>query len=307
MFKMEYEDPMGALRSGSVPGGPGGSGPDGSDASYNVEILLDASGSMANVIGSKTRMELAKEAIRSFASSLPAEANAGLRVYGHKGTGSKADKAMSCASNELVYPIQPYEESQLAESLNQFNPAGWTPLAGAIGQAQKDLEPYKGEHDENVIFVVSDGMETCGGDPVQSAAALKASGISPIVHIIGFDVASKEEQQLQDVAEAAGGTYTNARNHEQLKAEFDWSLEDAKKWQDWWLEEKNNLVMDKFGERSDINKIEINWKVQNRSESHKMQHALLTLQTQGKINSPQQKQDHRHAQRILLGNGRPYS
>ena len=92
---------------------------------YNVEIILDASGSMANVIGDKTMMELAKEAIRDFAAALPEEANVGLRVYGHKGSNADADKKVSCESSELVYDIQPYDEDKLKEALiNLSVPAG---------------------------------------------------------------------------------------------------------------------------------------------------------------------------------------
>ena len=42
--------------------------------------------------------------------NLPKEANVGLRVYGHKGSGSSADKGMSCSSSDLLYPLQPYEK-----------------------------------------------------------------------------------------------------------------------------------------------------------------------------------------------------
>lgn len=283
LFKVEYEDPLSLLQSTAVPQGPNDTEGAEQKASYNVVILLDASGSMGNIIGSKTRMQLAKDAIRNFASSLPSEANVGLRVYGHKGTGTQADKAMSCESNELIYPIKSYDKNELSASLEQVHPAGWTPLAGAIEQAQHDLEQYTGADDENVVFVVSDGIETCGGDPVKSASALKESGISSIVHIIGFDVKSKEEQQLQDVAKAAGGTYTNARNHEQLKAEFDRTLKNAKEWLDWWLNEKNTLVTDKVAERGDIVTHTHNWKARNRDESSKIQQVLQELQKQKKI------------------------
>ena len=85
---------------------------------YNVEIILDASGSMANVIDGKTRMELAKEAIRDFVSQVPEEANVSLRVYGHTGTGDEADKAASCAAIEEVYERGPYDSGKFEEALN---------------------------------------------------------------------------------------------------------------------------------------------------------------------------------------------
>ncbi|MEK5037264.1 vWA domain-containing protein [Sporosarcina sp. FSL K6-3457] len=288
LFKMEYEDPMTLLSSNGITSGPDGEGDTQPEkASYNVIIALDASGSMANKIGSKTRMDLAKEAIEGFVSKLPKEANVGLRVYGHKGTGTSADKALSCAANELVYPIQPYSETELKNALNDFNPAGWTPLAGAIEAAQKDLQPYQGENNQNVIYVVSDGVETCGGDPVKAAALLKDENISPVVHIIGFDVASKEQQQLKDVAEAAGGTYTNAKDHKQLQSEFDKALQNSKEWFNWWTAERGKLVSDKFEERDRVVQHNQSWKAMNRSESYKIQDVLFELSYREKISSGQ--------------------
>ncbi|UFJ39256.1 VWA domain-containing protein [Brevibacillus humidisoli] len=78
--------------SQSMPDGSGAVPAELQKETYNVEIVLDASGSMANKMDGKTRMELAKGAIADYLSSLPKEANVGLRVYGHKGTGSDAEK-----------------------------------------------------------------------------------------------------------------------------------------------------------------------------------------------------------------------
>ena len=77
----------------------------------NVLVILDASGSMGKDIGGQTQMAAAKKAILQFVEELPKEANVGLRVYGHKGTGSSTDKAMSCSSSDLLYPLKPYEKA----------------------------------------------------------------------------------------------------------------------------------------------------------------------------------------------------
>src|SRR5690606_29742313 len=79
---------------------------------YNIEVMLDSSGSMANVIGGKTMMELAKGAITDFLSNAPKDANVSLRVYGHKGTGSQEDKEMSCSSIEQLYGYEKYDEAK---------------------------------------------------------------------------------------------------------------------------------------------------------------------------------------------------
>ena len=200
---------------------------------YNVEIILDSSGSMGFYQGSKTRMELAKEAIANFAKNLPEEANVGLRVYGHEGTGSDEDKELSCSSNELVYDIQPYKENELTQAMEGFDPAGWTPLAGAIESAMDDLQEYDGETNTNIIYIVSDGIETCDGDPVEAATSLSKSAITPIVNVIGFDVDNESQKQLEDVAKAAEGTYTAVQNQEELMSEFTRTENVAGKWQMW--------------------------------------------------------------------------
>ena len=57
-------------------------------------------------------------------------------------------------------------------------------------------------------MLVSDGKETCQGDPVVAAKALAAKGIT--VHTVGFIVDTAARGQLQAIARATGGTYFDA-------------------------------------------------------------------------------------------------
>ena len=57
-------------------------------------------------------------------------------------------------------------------------------------------------------MLVSDGKETCQGDPVLAAKALAAKGIT--VHTVGFIVDTAARGQLQAIARATGGTYFDA-------------------------------------------------------------------------------------------------
>ncbi|MDY0393341.1 VWA domain-containing protein [Virgibacillus halophilus] len=138
-------------------------------AQVNVTILFDASGSMGAKIGGRTMMDTAKEAVNDFLSKLPEGVHVSLRAYGHKGTGSNADKAKSCKSSEEVYALSAYDKKKMKKALAKFSPAGWTPLAASIRDAGNDLKNETGNNVENIVYVVSDGVETCGGDPVQEA------------------------------------------------------------------------------------------------------------------------------------------
>lgn len=292
LFKKEYTDPKKVMKANTITE-PGQSEEDVQQTeTFNVEVILDSSGSMANLMGSKTRMELAKESINQFASSLPKEANISLRVYGHKGTGSDNDKGLSCSSNELIYPMQPYNQAGLNEVLSNLKPAGWTPLAQAITEAQKDLSQYKGEHNKNIIYVVSDGIETYGGDPVAAAKNLKDSGISPVVNIIGFDLAGKDQQQLQDVAKAVGGTYTNVQNQGQLQDEFNKTIEESAKWLKWSTEQSLGALNQSSGQIMDIYKIGNAWHANNAKEEYLIHFSLVNLQSKNKINSAQNNKIH---------------
>ena len=244
---------------------------------YNVEIILDASGSMANVAGGKTRMEAAKEAIKAFAESLPKEANVALRVYGHKGTGSESDKALSCGSSELVYGMQPYNAQKLQQSLDMFKPAGWTPIAHSIQEAQKDLAGRDGDKNTNIIYLVSDGIETCGGDPVEAARALAKSNISPIVNVIGFGTDGEGQRQLKEVAKAAGGRYVLIQNQKELQEEFDRAEEIAKKWYDWKVDAKYDAFSTELERALDITQFSMDWVRKSTDERYSIFSAISDL------------------------------
>ncbi|MFI8684538.1 VWA domain-containing protein [Rossellomorea sp. NPDC077527] len=200
---------------------------------YNVAILLDSSGSMGKMENGKTRMDLAKDAIQQFVQDLPEDANVSLRVYGHVGTGNDKDKNASCSKIEEVYPFGKYDEGKFTNALSQFKPAGWTPMAKAIDEVKADFQQYDGKQNTNIIYVVSDGVETCDGDPVKAAKSLADSNISPVLNIIGYQVDNEGLAQLKEMADATGGNYINARSHDDLVTEFKQTADMAKVWSQW--------------------------------------------------------------------------
>lgn len=250
----------------------------------NVEILLDASGSMANVIDGKSMMDIAKESIAEFAKNLPEEADIAVRVYGHEGSGSDADKSLSCKSNELVYDMGPYNEAELSNAMDKFKPAGWTPLAKAIEEAENDLSKLDGENNTNIIYLVSDGVETCDGDPVQAAKNLAGSDIQPIVNVIGFDVNADGQKQLKEGAKAAEGIYSNARNQSELNTELDRAKEIAEKWEAWKTDSLKQASDVKFKQLlSEIPLFEQDWMESNSFEKFNMRKPLLIIRDEGHI------------------------
>ncbi|GAE94465.1 D-amino acid dehydrogenase large subunit [Gracilibacillus boraciitolerans JCM 21714] len=90
---------------------------------YNIEVILDASGSMAAVHDGKTLMETAKESILDFMAQVPEEANVSLRVYGHVGSSADSDKEASCKAIEQVYDYASYDQEAFQQEMDKVQPA----------------------------------------------------------------------------------------------------------------------------------------------------------------------------------------
>ncbi|OAT84746.1 hypothetical protein A6P54_20990 [Bacillus sp. MKU004] len=193
----------------------------------NVAILIDSSGSMAAEVSGGQKMELAKVAVSKFAAGFPDDATISLRVYGHKGTGSDADKKLSCSSDELIYEPDTYNQSSFDKALTQFKPSGWTPLGSSLKSAYEDLKQKAGEDTENIVYVVSDGVETCDGNPVEEASKLADSDLKAVVNIIGFDVDDKGQEQLKAAAEAGNGKYFTVNSKVELENSLQELLDNA--------------------------------------------------------------------------------
>lgn len=172
-------------------------------------IVLDASGSMAGKVGNETKMQAAVSAVGRFLKSLPEESEVGLVVFGHEGSNDESGKTVSCQAVTTMVPPAAGKAGSVEDVLQQVQPTGWTPLARAITAAGAALRFDAGEG-EQVVFVVSDGDETCGGDPVAAARDVHESGARAIVNIIGLDLLPADRRELTKVAETGGGVYMDA-------------------------------------------------------------------------------------------------
>jgi len=183
----------------------------------NIAIHIDSSGSMNGQVSGGVKMDLAKNAVKKFAAGFPDETPITLRTYGHKGTGDDKDKQLSCSSTEVMYETNTYNEQNFSAALNKFKPSGWTPIAASIKAGYDDLKTKAAENTENILYVVSDGIETCDGDPVEEARKLANSDLKVKVNIIGFNVDDEGQRQLKAAAEAGNGVYYTVNSKVELE------------------------------------------------------------------------------------------
>jgi len=187
-------------------------------ATVNVELIFDSSGSMAQEIEpGLTRIEAAKNVLNDVIDAIPERegVNVGFRVYGHKGTNQEEDREESCQSSELVVPISGVDKDKLRDAVSRYEPVGWTPITLSLQRAAEDFSP-PGESEVNAIVLVTDGLETCGGDPCAAAQALAEGEVDVTTYVVGFGLTQEEQGTLQCIADAGGGLNLGAGSAEEL-------------------------------------------------------------------------------------------
>ena len=173
-------------------------------ADRSVLLILDASGSMnAKLSNGETRIAVAQRAIKGVAGFIPAQAQLSLRMYGAQSAASQKN----CQDTNLAVPFgaASVNGGAITTTVDAAKAQGYTPIAYSLGQAAND---FPADAKERVNVLVSDGKETCAGDPLVAAKALAGKGIT--VHTVGFVVDTAARGQLQAIARATGGTYFDA-------------------------------------------------------------------------------------------------
>lgn len=183
------------------------------ETGHSIALVLDASGSMNGKLKDGTvKISAAKTAVGSVVSKLPADARLSFRAYGHQSHRSKKD----CKDTQLLVDFAATGDASgpVAEKMKPLKAQGYTPISYVLELAAKDVA-REGAGQRSVVLV-SDGKETCAGDPCAVAQALAAADSKLVVHTIGFGVDAATKYQLQCIAKNARGKYFDASSADQL-------------------------------------------------------------------------------------------
>jgi Ca-activated chloride channel family protein len=177
------------------------------EATDRVIVILDASGSMWAQIDGKPKLEIARESLRAALQSIPGDEEIGFMAYGHREKGS-------CSDIELIVPPQAGSASAIIQAADSMKFLGKTPLTAAVKQA---AEALKYTEDKAKVILITDGLETCGGDPCALGKELEASGVDFTADVVGFGLTAEEGRQVACLAENTGGKYIQASDEAALK------------------------------------------------------------------------------------------
>jgi Ca-activated chloride channel homolog len=172
-----------------------------SKSNRSIMIVFDASGSMNDRMNGSSRMKVATEQLESFIRSLPDDTEMGLVAYGNRIPG--------CDSARLYSSLKKGGGKEILAKLPLLFPAGSTPIARTLELVNKHLLTG---HSQTEIILVSDGIESCSGDPIREVQKIRNINPQTKVHVLGLDVLPNEERDLQYLAMAGSGTYHSVKD-----------------------------------------------------------------------------------------------
>ncbi len=193
-------------------------------AQADVEFILDVSGSMEQKLNGEVQLDSARKALLGALENINEKQLVAVRVYGHRIDKGKKDE--SCKDTELLIPFSKLNRAQISSAISSLSPRGYTPIAYSLEQSRNDLlDVGVGREVERVIILLTDGEETCGGDPIAVLKKLQDEGFKLTVFTVGFNVNDVARNQLKEIATFTGGKYFDAKN----AAELNSSLKEATK------------------------------------------------------------------------------
>jgi len=172
-------------------------------------VIFDASGSMGQPLPSgEQRIAAAKRALEQLVGTVLEEGTPfSLRAFGHV--------APSSCETRLEVPLAPLDREAALASVAGIEPKllSQTAIADSLLAAVDDLRSATGPR---TVILVTDGEESCGGDPAAAAAALRASGSTTIAIVsLGLDEAGLAA--FEALAEEVGATYVDVTSFEELR------------------------------------------------------------------------------------------
>lgn len=154
------------------------------------------------------RISAAKQSAISVAKQIPPDVNVGLVLI------------KDCPSGVVVRKPAAGGRNQLLNQLQTISPDAGTPLANGVAQAGSLVD---GVNREAVILVVSDGAESCNGDPCAIAAQLARS--KPHLKINVVDIQGTGAGNC--LATSTGGKVFTAKNVDELLSTMNQAAQDV--------------------------------------------------------------------------------
>ncbi len=166
---------------------------------FSEEFLAEPRLQLAYLMHGKSRLKVAKTAVSDVVDNLPVNVDAGLVVIG------------TCDGAQSHNVFSPDRREELKSMIDALEPRSGTPLAQGVAMAANMID---GRGDGSLIVVVSDGQDSCDGDPC--AVAREIAMRKPSVRVNVVDIGNVGAGNC--LAQATGGRVVVADSTSDLRA-----------------------------------------------------------------------------------------
>jgi Ca-activated chloride channel family protein len=174
-----------------------------------ILLIYDCSNSMNGRWQSDSKINVSKRLLTNILDSLEKIPNLeiALRAFGHQ----KDYPPIDCKDSKLEIPFGRNNAKRITTKIKSLVPRGGTPIAHSLEMAADDFPAC--DHCRNIIILITDGIEECGGDACAASDFLQRRGIALKPFIIGIG---------QDFSEAFGcvGKYFDATQESEFITAF---------------------------------------------------------------------------------------
>lgn len=176
-------------------------------------LVFDASGSMSEQFGGSPRIDVLKSSVSDLLGTLDSSIFVGLRPFANI---KNADQVQACKITSLAQNFTT-ERSIIKTQTSLLQAVGsYTPLAYTLTVSGGDFKVGN----ENVLILLTDGKDTCNGDPVKAAGDLFNSDKKVKIYVIGMGVDADAKAQLSAISTTGGGVYYDASDSTSLASSF---------------------------------------------------------------------------------------
>ncbi|MCK5463650.1 MAG: VWA domain-containing protein, partial [Bacteroidales bacterium] len=152
----------------------------------NTRILFvfDGSQSRSGYWESDVKINIARNFLLHVVDSLETLPNVqmALRVYGHQ----SPVVLQNCRDTKLEVTFDINNAHKIRQKLRFVKPLGNTPIAYSLEQCAEDFPTCA--DCRNIVILITDGIEECGGDPCDVSLKLQSKGITLKPFIIGIGI-----------------------------------------------------------------------------------------------------------------------
>lgn len=183
-----------------------------------ILFLLDGSASMYGDWERTIKIRAARALLNELVDSLRIneDLELALRIYGHQ----YVPEDRNCTDTKLEVAFGGSTHDEIINKIRELEPKGTTPIAYSLLQAAQDF-PETSDY-RNIIIIITDGVESCGGDPCKISIELQKKGVFLKPFVIGLNMDEDYQSQF-----GCTGKYFDARKIKDFRKALNIALQQS--------------------------------------------------------------------------------